>query len=186
LLSAFALLGLTALPYTLTAPGWLSKEHSSLMYWIPFLPAQSLLLAGFLRHNLNVGDISLESQLPWVKAIYPLGLILLTLIQILLGLWGWEGARQLGLWWAALIALGLAALLAWIAIKFLTRLAMPATSSRWGDILRLDWLYRAAWAIYRFLGQVSTVITSTLEGDGGVLWSFVILILVLSLLTLGI
>jgi hypothetical protein len=185
-LSAFALLGLTALPFTLTAAGWLSKEHSSLLYWIPFLPAQSLLLAGFLRHSLNVGDTSLESQLPWVKAIYPLGLILLTLIQILLGLWGWEGARQLGLWWAALTALGLAALLAWIAIKFLTRLAMPATSSRWGDILRLDWLYRAAWAIYRFLGQVSTVITSTLEGDGGVLWSSVILILVLSLLTLDI
>jgi hypothetical protein len=185
-LSAFVLLGLTALPYTLTAPGWLSKEHSSLMYWIPFLPAQSLLLAGFLRHSLNVGDISLESQLPWVKAIYPLGLILLTLIQILLGLWGWEGARQLGLWWAASTTLGLAVLLAWIAIKFLTHLAMPATSSRWVDILRLDWLYRAAWAIYHFLSQVSTVITSTLEGDGGVLWSFVILILVLSLLTLGI
>jgi hypothetical protein len=185
-LSAFVLLGLTALPYTLTAPGWLSKEHSSLMYWIPFLPAQSLLLAGFLRHSLNVGDISQESQLPWVKAIYPLGLILLTLIQILLGLWGWEGARQLGLWWVASTTLGLAVLLAWIAIKFLTHLAMPATSSRWVDILRLDWLYRAVWAIYHFLSQVSTVITSTLEGDGGVLWSFVILILVLSLLTLGI
>jgi len=185
-LSAFALLGLTALPYTLTSAGWLSKEHSSLLYWIPFLPAQSLLLAGFLRHSLNVGDTSLESQLPWVKVIYPLGLILLPLIQILLGLWGWEGARQLGLWWAALTVLGLAALLAWIAIKFLTRLNRPATSSRWGDILRLDWLYRAAWAVYRLLGQISNVISSTLEGDGGVLWSFVILVLVLSLLTSGI
>jgi hypothetical protein len=145
-----------------------------------------MLLAGFYRHSFNKGELSLESQLPWVKAIYPVGLILLTLIEILLGVWGWEGTRQLGMWWVALITLGLAVLLAWIATKFLKRLAMPATSSRWVDILRLDWLYRAARAIFRTLSQVSTIITSTLEGDGGVLWSFVILILVLSLLTLGI
>jgi len=185
-LSAFALLGLTALPYTLTAAGWLSKEHSSLLYWIPFLPAQALLLAGFLRHSLSVGETSLESQLPWVKGIYPLGLILLPLIQILLGLWGWEGARQVGIWWAAVATLGLTALLIWLAIKVLTRLTIPSTSSRWSNIFRLDWLYRAIWAVYRWLGQVSNVITSTLEGDGGVLWSFVILVLVLSLLTSGI
>jgi hypothetical protein len=186
-LSIFALWGLTALPYSLTATGWLSKGQASLLFWIPFLPAQALLLAGFFRHSLSVGETSLESQLPWVKGIYPLGLILLTLIQILLGLWGWEGARQIGIWWAAVATLGLTALLVWLAIKVLTRLTMPgAGSGRWGNIFRLDWLYRAAWAIYRLLGQVSNVITSTLEGDGGVLWSFVILVLVLSLLTSGI
>jgi len=133
-----------------------------------------------------VGETSLESQLPWVKGIYPLGLILLPLIQILLGLWGWEGARQVGIWWAAVATLGLTALLIWLAIKVLTRLTIPSTSSRWSNIFRLDWLYRAIWAVYRWLGQVSNVITSTLEGDGGVLWSFVILVLVLSLLTSGI
>jgi len=185
-LSVVALLGLTALPYSLTAAGWLSESHATPLFWIAFLPAQALLLAGFLRHSLNVGETSLESQPPWVKGIYPLGLILLPLIQILLGLWGWEGARQFGLWWAALTVLELAALLAWIAIKFLTRLNRPATSSRWGNILSLDWFYRATWAFYRLLGQISNVISSTLEGDGGVLWSFVILVLVLSLLTFGI
>lgn len=191
-LSLFALWGLTALPFSLTASGWTMRStysggmQISALFWILFLPAQALLLAGFFRHSSNVGETSLESQLPWVKVIYPLGLLLLPLSQVLLGLWGWEGARQVGIWWAALTALVLSAGLAWLAIKVLTRLTIPGATSRWGDVLRLNWLYRAAWAIYRSLGQVSQVITSTLEGDGGVIWSFILLLLALSLLISGI
>lgn len=184
-LSLFTLWGLTALPFSLTASGWSSGTQISALFWILFLPAQALLLAGFFRHSSNVGETSLESQLPWVKVIYQLGLLLLPLSQVLLGLWGWEGARQVGIWWAALTALLLSAGLAWLAIMVLTRLTMPGATSRWGDVLRLNWLYRAAWGTYRSLGQVSQVVTSTLEGDGGVIWSFIILLLALSLLISG-
>jgi hypothetical protein len=181
-LPSLALFGLAALPFTLTASGWLSMDATQLVSWLPFLPAQALLLAGFFRHSISVGEVSLESQLPWVKVIYPLGLILLPLIQILLGLWGWHGARQMGIWWAAVLVIGLAALAAWIAIKFLTRLPIQAAGNRWASIFRLDWLYRIAWTLYRWLGQVVYIITSSLEGDGGVLWAFVIFALFLSLI----
>jgi hypothetical protein len=184
-LAALALLSLAALPYTLTASGWLNPAAAPLWFWLPFLPAQSLLLAGFLRHSLSMGETSLESQPPWIKVIYPLGLIAPPLVQILLGLWGWNGARQIGVWWAGLAASGLAALLAWLAVKVLAKRAAPGGGSRWVDIFRLDWLYRAAWGLYRFLGRLSRLLTSTLEGDGGVLWSLVILVLLLSLITLG-
>jgi len=185
-LSLFALWGLTALPFSLTASGWSSGTQISAFFWILFLPAQALLLAGFFRHSSNVGETSLESQLPWVKVIYLLGLLLLPLSQVLLGLWGWDGARQVGVWWAALTALALSAGLAWLSTKVLTRLTKPGATSRWDDVLRLDWLYRAAWGMYRSLGQVSQIITSTLEGDGGLIWSFIILLLALSLLIPGI
>ncbi|MBU2610612.1 MAG: hypothetical protein KJ606_06645 [Chloroflexi bacterium] len=185
-LSLFALWGLTALPFSLTASGWSSGTQISAFFWILFLPAQALLLAGFFRHSSNVGETSLESQLPWVKVIYLLGLLLLPLSQVLLGLWGWDGARQVGVWWAALTALALSAGLAWLSTKVLTRLTRPGATSRWDDVLRLDWLYRAAWGMYRSLGQVSQIITSTLEGDGGLIWSFIILLLALSLLIPGI
>jgi len=181
-LPVLSLMSLTALPFTITATGWLSGENTPLLYWLPFLMAQSLLLAGFIRHSLNVGETSLESTLPWVKVIYPLGLFLLLFTQLILSLWGWAGARQIGVWWAALADLGLVALITWLALKYRTQLPAQAERSHWSDLFRLNWLYRAAWILYRWLGRMINVITSTSEGDGGVLWSFVILALFLSLL----
>jgi hypothetical protein len=42
------------------------------------------------------------------------------------------------------------------------------------------------WVIYRLLGRISQAITTTLEGEGGIMWTLLFLILFISFITQGI
>ena len=140
-------------------------------------------MAGFIRHALHPGETSLESQERWAKVLYPTGLSLLAGIAILLGLWGWDGAQNIGLWWAAIIASSLAVGLTALALTVLVRLIPANSSSQWTRIFRLERLYNAINSIYNFFRRIADVITTSLEGEGGLLWSLLLLALILSVLS---
>ncbi len=175
-----SLYGLSSLPFSATASSWQSGISVFPLLWIILLPAQALLMTGFIRHALHPGDSSLESQPLWAQVIYPLGLTSLVTILILLGLWGWDGTFKIGLWWAALFTLALVGGLVWLVFRVLPRFGTPRSANQWGDLLGLNWMYDVIWGFYRFLEHLSSVITGTLEGDGGILWSFLLLVLILS------
>jgi hypothetical protein len=119
-----------------------------------------------------------------VQAIYPLGLFTPLAVSLLLGLWGWDGARRIGPWWTIPIVLVITAGLVTLARTALQRLiSQGGDVNPWTNMLRMNWLFDSIWRIYRLLGRVSNVITGTLEGDGGILWSFLLLVLLLSLFT---
>jgi hypothetical protein len=50
-------------------------------------------------------------------------------------------------------------------------------------IFRLDWLYISFGFLFRVFQSLFQVLTNLLEGEGGVLWVFVLLALLLSLLS---
>jgi|SRR5271157_102079 len=183
ILPLLAIWGLSALPFSPTASGWRTENQSSVLFLIPYLPAQGLLIAGYFRHALHRGETSFESQARWAKVIYPSGLFLPAGIQILLGFWGWSGARTTGLWWAALTSLILAGGFTALALMLLNRLVPAAGPARWTEIFRLGWFYRIVQSLYLFLERIVHALTSTLEGDGGILWSLLILVLILSLIS---
>jgi len=173
---------LSSLPFSLTASAWLGN----LGFFMPFVAvAQALLMAGFARQALrSAGRIALESQPGWANKIYPAGIILLVFFQLLLGLMGWDGALQVGAWLQALITSLIAFGLIWATPRL--RVLNPvrahwvnATTSGLGTV------YGGFWVIYRLLGRISNAITVTLEGEGGVMWTLLILILFVSFLTQG-
>ena len=177
------LLGFSTLPFSLTSPAWNTSNSNSWIFVIPFLPAQALLLAGFLRQVLRPGEASLESQKEWSKVIYPAGLLVLIAVGILLGFWGWVGARVIGSWWLTSIVILLAAGFVILAMKFPMRIPSGNFSNRWTHLFRVDWLYHALGAFYGFLRRIIDIITLTFEGEGGLLWSFLLLVLILSVLS---
>jgi hypothetical protein len=182
-LPLLAIWGLSSLPFSLTATAWQSGNQTSALFLIPYLPTQGLLLAGYIRHALHRGETSFESQARWAKVIYPAGLLLPAGVQIFLGLWGWAGAHKTGLWWAALASLALAAGFTILAEMRLRRLAPQEGPNHWTEIFRLNWLYRILQGLFQFSERMVNALTSSLEGEGGILWSLLILVLILSLLT---
>ncbi len=53
--------------------------------------------------------------------------------------------------------------------------------SAWGIVTsaaRLDWLYLTFWELYRFVGRVLRMAAAIIEGEGGVLWTIVVALLV--------
>jgi hypothetical protein len=178
-----SLWGLSALPFSATASGWGTGNQVSWLYLLPFLPAQALLVTGVIRHSLHPGETSFESQERWTKFLYPTGLLLLAAIMFLLGVWGWNGAQIIGLLWAAILTNILAAGFTVLALTVLVRLTPASPSSQWTRIFRLEWLYNSLEAIYELLCKIAEIITSSLEGEGGLLWSLLLLALILSILS---
>ncbi|HTX90385.1 MAG TPA: hypothetical protein VMC09_04130 [Anaerolineales bacterium] len=177
---------LSSLPFSPTASAWQAGNNLSWLYIIPLLPAQALLISGYLRHTLHPGETSLESQEKWVKAIYPIGLLILVGMAGLLGFMGWDGARTIGVWWLAVVVILLVVVFMILAVRFLTRLPPGSTPSQWTRLFGIQWLYGFLNSIYVFFLRLLEVLTGSLEGDGGLLWSFVLLVLILSILsTLG-
>jgi hypothetical protein len=174
---------LSSLPFSLTASAWLGN----LGFFIPFvIVAQALLMAGYVRHALHsAGRTSLELQPGWANKVYPFGIILLIAFQVLLGLMGWDGARQIGAWLQALLVLILTFGLVWARPRF--RVLNP-TRAHWVSgpaTTGISTFYDSVWFIYRSLGRISQAITVTLEGEGGVMWTLLFLALFISLLTQG-
>lgn len=174
---------LSSLPFSLTASAWLGK----LSFFIPFvITAQALLMAGFIRHTLRpAAHDSLDSQPAYSRTVYPTGILFLIALQLFLGWVGWDGARQIGAWLQAIFVSLLTFGLVWATPRFRTLNPIRAhwvnpTTSRLGNI------YQSSWMIYRILGRISQTITTALEGEGGIMWTLLFLVLFISLITQGI
>jgi hypothetical protein len=182
-LPLLGLWSLSTLPFSLTGSAWHSGNAISWLFIIPFLPAQALLMAGFLRHTLHPGETSLESQEKWVKVIYPTGLMILLAVAVLLGFWGWTGARMIGLWWLSIVVILLAAGFTILTARILVRMPAGNPIGHWSQIFRLERFYSFLNGLYNLFRRIADVVTGSLEGDGGLLWSFLLLVLILSILS---
>lgn len=175
LVGAFSL---STLPFSLTASTWLGN----LGFFIPFvIILQALMMSGFIRHALRSSSRAIfNEQQSWMRAIYPAGIILLVVIQIILGLMSWDSI-QLGGWIQALIASFLTFSLLWAGQRF--RIFKPIRSqSGIATESQNSNAYQNAWTIYRFFGRIDQIITQTLEGEGGIMWTLLFLVLFASLI----
>jgi hypothetical protein len=173
---------ISTLPFSLTASAWLDGPG----FFFPLIAlTQALTMAGYVRHALRPsGRDSLDEQPAWTRTVYPAGIGLLIFIQLLLGLMGWDGARQIGAWSLAIVASLLTFGLLWATPRF--RILNP---------VRAHWAkppsnqqpspYRFLWGVYQFLSRLSNTISATLEGDGGLMWTLLFLVLFVSLMTQG-
>lgn len=177
---------MSALPFSITATGWISKS-SRFWYVFPILlVSHAMLIAGLIRHiQRSASRTTFENQPIWAKNVYPIGIMILFITIIVLSLFGWTGTLQLGNWIAGPIASLLTAGLIWLTPR--VRILNPVrahwvrpTNPSW-----LDWGYQALWDGYRQLGQMSNLLSNVLEGESGIMWTLLFLALFISLFTKG-
>ena len=179
----FGAWSLSSLPFSLTGCAWLSD----LGLFIPFvIVAQALLIAGFIRHALRPADRdSLNAQSIGVQTVFLLGIGLLVVFQLLLGLTGWDGARQVGAWVHALIASLLTAVLVWATPRL--RVLNPIRAHWVGSAASgVNRIYQNLSLVFRALEGISQTFIKILEGESGIMWTLLFLILFISYLTHGI
>ena len=178
--------GITALPFSMTATGWNSNLPSFWPVWPFLLIAQGLLLAGYLRHSTRPTlRMNLENLDRAAFYVYPLGIGILLVTVLVLGLWGWDGALQIGAWLPAIIGGLLGGFTLWLTPRFR---ALTPIRAHWVQptvASGMDWFFRVLWWIYRQVGRMSNSFTTILEGDGAVMWTLLFLVLFISLLSQG-
>ncbi|MBV6396322.1 MAG: hypothetical protein HFACDABA_01920 [Anaerolineales bacterium] len=189
ILLVFGVWGLSSLPFSPTASVWQSSAPPAWADWIALpalLVAQAMLIAGFIRRATLASNIeSPESQPGWAKNIRPIGVGLLLLGLLLLGFFGWDGSLTIGSPLASVTAGALAAALYWLRprLAFLNPVrahwVQPANAPR--PNLFTDTLQ--GWS--RQSGRFSHFLAALLEGEGGILWALLFLVLFLSLLSTG-
>ncbi len=150
----------------------------------------ALLLLGYLRHTLSLAD-SMEGREPWSKLVYPLGLGVLPVTHFALGWLNLPDLKEIPLvaWLAGLVVLAIACLAWWWNERDPFTLPGEQTfrgsfawgASFWGQLLSFNWIYRFAWSLYHQVSQILVFLNALQEGEGGLLWAFLLLLLIFSL-----
>lgn len=180
--------GISSLPFSPTAIGWESAIDSSWAVWVTLpilISAQALLAVGFIRHAVwQTASIPLDAHLAWARNIHPVGIGLPLASLLLLGFFGWEGARSFGTLPAALSTAVLTLAFLWLMprVRWLNPIRAQWVRSPQAEPTRLDAFYHSLANLYTTFGRLSQTIADVLEGDGGILWALLFLVLYLSLL----
>ncbi len=186
-----AALGLTGIPFTPAAAGWSGVTGGVPgFYTFIFLLSDILLIWGFLRHSLGPRE-EIHRMERWVHQMYPAGLLFLIAAQWVIA---WPDSYRLGTWWPAVVVVFVSAavIAGWIALQ--KQFAAGEVSVLWlrtianrvgvglGAFFSLNWLYSFLRWVYRVIQGMIQLITALLEGDGGILWSMVLLAILISLI----
>jgi hypothetical protein len=171
-------LSISSLPFTPTWQGVLLYKAPYQWLSLPFLAAQSLILAGYVRHALRPAPILAGAE-RWVWIIYPWGLALLPLAHLSIA-W-WTRPETSPVWlaaWPAVLAVGLAALISWLGRRGSRSLARLLHSLQ--NVLAFSWFYRLLSSLLYPIRRLLSIAATILEGDAGILWALLIVILLLS------
>jgi len=198
------LLGMFGLPYTPSASGWSGLVGRSFTPLVVVYILAGLILAwGYWRHMMRPRE-ELYRMERWVHTVYPTGLMFLVMGHWLVGVFGWPGSFTVGVWWTSAALFLLTALGLVLYYTFRGRLAARQAAGggetvgiHWIGVLahragrslnaifRLNWVYRSIGGIYHVTQWFIQTLTTMFEGDGGILWSLVLLALLISLLRAG-
>ena len=176
------LLAFSTLPFTPSWPGVLLYAPPLQPLLLVFLIVQAIMIAGYWFHSMQFHN-RLGNVERWVWLIYPWGLFLLPASAFLYYWWsathGAEIFPAMSASWPAAASLLIAGLL-----SFLSRRGMevpPGIRQKLYAFFSFGWLYRLLWELFQLFGRGLRLGNQVLEGEGGILWTFLLLALLLSL-----
>lgn len=153
-----------------------------------FLLTHSLLLAGFIRHILR-GIYPHEQQNNehverWVWFLFPVGLIFILVAHFLIGVLQYPKLSDIYV--SGWIMGGVAVIFSGVIWFFYNRYLQnsshrdqPTRTSPFSKLISLEWLFQLFGILFHSLSRFVALISTILEGDGGILWAFVLFALII-------
>ncbi len=191
-------ISLIGLPLTANAAGISGILNRT--NWFVGLP----IVFGFILLMLGVAEKILEKpEIPQkmeqiIYLTFPLSILILTLSYIFVGLFGWHGSRVIGNWpVSTLIFIILLAYLVcdkrtgvpkrwleWLREKSMTQIPQPL-AQQIRKVVDFQWILVVARYLYIGLGWIVRQLTFLLEGNAGIFWAVLLMVLFFALLNIG-
>jgi hypothetical protein len=179
-------LGITTLPYTPAWQGAYLYSNPTNLALILLLLSQSLLLVGFVRFSL-LTDPHTAGMERWVRIIYPWGLVLIPVAHYLIGISSWTEGISLENTLPSVLGIIIASTVLALEKKSLGYSRLTRTGRRIGEtisqLFSFQWLFALVWRGYTILGKGLAYFVRVIEGDGGVLWGLLFLVLLITIIT---
>lgn len=150
-----------------------------------------ILLLGGLFRRLILKTTLAQGQEKIIYLTYPLSILLMITSYAIIGVFGWRGSRTLGAW-PAVITGTVLSILAILAYKFRAswftrfdkirgRFTTQYAYIRQGveKLIRFTWIYGLFGWIFKFIGKFVDWFTFLLEGNSGLLWGIIFLVLLM-------
>lgn len=198
-LPLLGLVGIIGLPYTLAASGWIGLLPPGInLTWVILVVTHAFLVIGFIRYIIEA-DSTVTGLEKYARITFPLGLVTLIQTILVLNLIGWPDVLTAGDLLGSLVSLGIVAIAVALGWKFgfqpaSIRVTQSMPFFRLGTVfvnflkhaLSFRWMSTLARRSFSALSGFGSFLNQVLEGDGGVLWSLVfIVILSIFFLTVG-
>ncbi len=169
----------TALPYSPLWPGLGIYTGTNVFLGALLFCLHALLLLGYLRHGWLASTGDDESD-RWTGVIAPFSLLILSITHFGLS-WVIGGLQSLPMgkiflpWWGGALVVAVASLVYGFTRRWYDLSENQAANMR--AFLSLDWFYRTLWWLYRSISKTIYNLSQILEGEGGILWAILFLIL---------
>lgn len=172
---------LSSLPFSLTASGWVVNSTGTLASQLFLVPLLSLIGAGYIRSIAKDEKENLDNYPRWIKIFYPTGLIILSLTGFTLGFFGWDGAGKWNTWLFSVIASGFSVILTLVFLRLPAIIKSDTVknpeSPPWIKAIRTTFV-----EIFYISRRLLDILTNVFEGDGGIIWTILFLVVFISLL----
>lgn len=188
-----AVIGITGLPFTPTAIGWQGIIFSGGSFRnILMVLSVSIIILGYLCHSTII-DILLSQKEKWIWLTYPSGLFILILSHWLIFLISDLNWYISGILFASIVAFLLPLIILFFIRKFLReseyaeflQRALKPIGIFIIKLLSFRWVYDLIWSFLGLIQRIVNVFTNILEGQGGIIWVIVFLVMLITLITSG-
>lgn len=187
-------LAISGLPFTPLWNGWLTygmlqREGSLIalftdaLFSFGFFSIHILMIFGYLRHISHIVDDPPIIE-RWIWALYLPGLAVLIIAHFVLGFFSLPDLNSLVLaGWLSGVIVSVISLILWQRARNRLRTFdfVDSSLTRLEPVLHLSWIYHPLRSIYLLMGRFITLISTILEGEGGLLWTMLIVLLLFSL-----
>ncbi|MBI9046547.1 MAG: hypothetical protein JEZ06_18800 [Anaerolineaceae bacterium] len=194
------IIGICAFPFTLASSGWIGillKPFSWLN--LVFLLSHALLMLGYIKHAFFTDENFSELD-RWIQIVYIFGFAFPFFALILISFFSGISFVNLEFWWASLVSIVLFLIGGFIYIRnrFRKKEEDPEeTEGHWllelfkriasplEKIFNLEWVFRLMKLFFHLLQSIVLFFTSILDGESGVLWAVLLLVLILTIISFG-
>jgi len=188
-----AVIGFTGLPFTPTVVGWQGIIISGGLFRnFLMILSVSIIILGYLRHATIIGELLAQKE-KWIWITYPLGLFILILTQWFIFLISDLEWYLTGILVASITAFLLPLIIFFLIrrflresdyAEFLQRVLQPV-GNLIISFLSFRWVYNLIWSFLGLIQRLVNVLTNIFEGQGGIVWVIVFLVMLISLVISG-